>query len=393
MEEIRILTENEMPDSAELIHFAFKSSNRADDPLVKCLPEDTWGYFIDGQLAANIVILPLQAFVNGYVHEMGMIAGVASWPEYRKGGTVRQLMIRGLQAMKDKGQTISYLGPFSYSFYRRFGWEMMYEYKKYTLKANCVPDWRGSGSVSRIRPDLPRLNDIYVRYAAKYNGMANRSVERWNSSILANKKGMIAVYCNEAGEDRGYLIYEYRGVQLTIHEFVYLDRDANKGLWEFIRKQDSMYESVTFKAPADDRFPFLIDNPKGLEISFPAHLMARIIDVPGFLAKCRFKENGGGTAIGLTVTDEYAPWNNGTYRLSIGEDGAVEVRPTVAGVSADGSLPHLACDIQTMSTLMIGYQKPSFLHEIGRLQGSVEAVRVLEERLPGHTPYYLDFGY
>src|SRR5690606_24185791 len=105
---------------------------------------------------------------------------------------------------------------------------------------------------------------------------------------------------------RGYMIYEYQGNQLNIHELVYLDLDAQKGLWELIRKQDSMFETVSFTAPSDDSFAFLIDNPKGLETKKINHLMARIIDVAAFLEKFPFHPSAHGQTIHLQVTDEYA---------------------------------------------------------------------------------------
>ena len=388
MEQIRQLTEHEMPLSRELIHFAFKYEG--DQPLVVCRAEDTWGFFIDGELASNIVILPLETFIQGETHKVGVVAGVASWPEYRKSGTIRKLMIHGLGVMRDNGQTVSYLGPFSYPFYRRFGYEMMYAYKSYTVKAACVPDWRGNGKVRRVGPDIPLLNGIYERYAVRYNGMMKRSEERWNTSIFRRRPGQIAVYFNGNDEPTGYMIYQYAGTTLKVHEMVFLDRDARCGLWEFIRKQDSMYENVMFTAPADDPFTFLIDNPKGVETKLVTHLMARIVDVRGYLEKYRFEPAAAGERFVLHVSDEHAPWNEGSFELRIGENGIPEVRQLQAAERDIAG--ELACDIKTLSTMMMGYQTPTFLYELGRLAGDGEDARRLEAAIPKRTPYYIDFA-
>ena len=60
---------------------------------------------------------------------MGGIAGVATWPENRRQGHVSTLLKHALQEMKSKGQTLSFLHPFSIPFYRKFGWELYAEYK------------------------------------------------------------------------------------------------------------------------------------------------------------------------------------------------------------------------------------------------------------------------
>lgn len=325
---------------------------------------------------------------------MGLIAGVASWPEYRKNGMIRRLMLRGLEAMRDRGHIVSYLGPFHYPFYRKFGYEMMYEYRSYTLKISCMPDWSGKGRVRRIKPDPALLNRIYEPYAQRYNGMLLRDEFRWTSAVFKRRPGNIAVYYNEAGEPRGYIFYEIQGTEFKVPEMVALDTDARSGLWEFIRKHEGAYETVTFSAPADDSFPFLIDNPKGLATKCVTHLMARIVDVSRFLERYRFAGIGREELIiRLQIRDETAPWNEGTFELIIGEDGLACVQRLAETSDLSGADASVACSIQTLSTMLLGYKRPQFLYECGRLECDHEAVVLLERIVPRVTPYYIDFGY
>jgi predicted acetyltransferase len=71
---------------------------------------------------------------------MGGIAGVATWPEYRRNGNVADLVKHALQQMKEDGCAISYLHPFKVSFYHKYGWELIankntYEWSKDYLAA------------------------------------------------------------------------------------------------------------------------------------------------------------------------------------------------------------------------------------------------------------------
>jgi predicted acetyltransferase len=393
MDDIRQLTEEEMLLSRELIDFAFKREGSREEPLVICRPGETWGCFVDNELASNIVIKPELIFIQGESMKMGLIAGVASWPEYRKAGTIGKLMLRSLQVMRESGQPVSYLGPFSYPFYRKYGWEMMYDYKMYTVPASAVPVWSGEGRTKRIGPDVSRLNAVYESYAKRYNGMMNRDERRWQTSVFKNKEGFIAIYTNLNGQDTGYLIYRYTGQQLTVHEMVYLDSDSQRGLWEFIRKQDSMYHTVVFRAPADDPFPFLIDNPKGLDTSCRAHMMARIVVVAKFLEGYRFNRGFGGVRFRMNITDEHADWNNGTFEVSVGDDGLASVSKGDREPLSASRGEVLVCDIRTLSTMMMGYQSPHFLWELDRLAGSESLVNMLEKLLPKRFPYYMDTGH
>lgn len=389
MEEIRTLTGDEMPACDALINFAFQNANTGER-LVDAEPEQIWGCFVDGELASTVVVLPHEAFVHGAVHGLGLVAGVATWPEYRKGGNIARLLIRSLRAMYESGQTLSYLVPFSYPFYRKYGWEMTHEFRKYTLPAEHVPAWEGAGRIKRLKtPDIDLLNALYETYAERFNGMLRRSRDHWMRTVLKRKPGQIVVYCNEADEAKGYMIYEDIGNEFRVHEFVGLDRDAEKGLWGLIRKHEGMFRTVHWTAPADDPFPYVIDNPKRLEIKLQPHLMARVVHVGEFLRRYRFTPpEGTESTLTITVSDPHADWNNGTYRIGIDGRGNADVRRLNGSAAEEG----VACDIQTFTALLMGARDAQFLRSAGRLAGGAEQAERWSKAIPRRTNYYLDFG-
>jgi len=389
MEEIRTLTREEMPACEALLDFAFQRAEFDGEPLVAAEPEHVWGCFIGGELASTVIVLPHEAFVHGAVHRLGLVAGVATWPEYRKGGNIARLLARALRAMNDAGTTLSYLVPFSYAFYRKYGWELTHEFRQYVLPAEHVPAWSGSGRVRRLKtPDVGLLNALYERYAAAFNGMLKRSGDHWRRTVLRRKPGQIVVYENGAGEAAGYMIYEDNRNEFRVHEFVHLDRDAEMGLWEHIRRHEGMYARVLWTAPADDPFPYLLENPKRLEIRLQPHLMARIVNVGAFLRGFRFLPAKEGRTLTVAVSDPHAAWNEGTYRIDIDENGIADVRGPFGRSAEDG----VACDIQTLTALLMGARDAWFLQASGRLAGGAEQIARWSGALPRRTNYYLDFG-
>lgn len=401
MDNIRQLTYDDLDQSFALSQFAFQYV-RTPEELAKLKEraklEQMWGYFEDGKLASKMTILSFQTFIQGKKFAMGGIASVATWPEYRRKGMVGKLLIEGLKKMKEQGQTISYLAPFSFPFYRRYGWEMHGEYKKYTLQVNQLPFFDAQhGRVERVEQDIQLLNTIYEKYARQYNGMLLRTDEWWDRSVFSSKKVTTAIYYNEVSDPRGYLIYIVKDNEMTIKEFIHLDADSYKGLWQFIKNHDSMIKKVSYTAPSDDQLTFLLQDPE-IEQQVIPYFMVRIVDVASFLEQYPFQGLIAEESYFVHVSDQYAPWNDAIFQISVDQERHVNVKSfprsqeQEESPSNDYTTKHgISCDIQTLSTMMLGYQTPSLLNQVGRLNGSKEDVQKWEAIIPKKTTYLMDY--
>jgi predicted acetyltransferase len=389
---IRLVQEDEFDIYADLMQKAFTvqySEKQMADLRTRFCPGQVWGYFLDGILAAASTILPLQVYVEEKVFTMGGIAFVANYPEYRRQGMIGTLLTHCLQVMKDNGQTISLLNPFLFSFYRKYGWEYFSEHIVYHLKVSDLPKFPDTKGVVRRKKagELQEAAEIYDSFAKRYNGMVVRSVSWWQKHVLKKTPGDIVVYYNEANIPRGYLLYTFReDKMMCIHDLVGLDEDAQRGLWKFICNHDStIREGVMFRAPIDDRFVFKLNNPlvnRKIETSF----MVRIVDVLAFMQQYPWNKGQVGNQYILHVTDQYAPWNCGTFELSGDEYGRITVTAKVDGKAEEG----LQCDIQTLSTMLIGCQRPSQLYNVGKLTGKQSEVDRWESLVTAKNTYMMD---
>lgn len=388
--EIRLLLEEEMIESMELSEFAFQYEQTPEERERKRaarLPSQNWGAFVQERLAAKLTILELKTWIQGKVFDMGGIAGVATWPEYRRGGLVSRLLERALADMRQRGQTVSFLHPFDFGFYRKFGWETYAEYKKYEIPTALLPKLPPQpGAVRRIKDDLPLLSGLYEQMARRYNGTLARSEAWWQHRVLPSKKGTVAVCFDAAGEPAGYAIYQVKDRTMTVHELVCLHHGARLQLWRFIADHDSMIDKVTLTAPANDPLPFVLSNPRiGQEIV--PYFMARIVDAPAFVAEYPFS-TGIECELELTLTDERAPWNAGRFRLKVYEAGAASIEAAAHPVA---QIPQLSCDIQTFTCMLMSYQRPALLRDIGRLSADDNALELLERLIPAAQTYLPDF--
>jgi predicted acetyltransferase len=393
MDHIRKLKQEELFESLTLSEFAFQfelSTEEKEERIAWTKPEQVWGYFDEGRLAAKLTILDFHIWLHGESFAMGGIAGVATWPEYRRKGMVGQLLKQALRTMKEAGQSISFLHPFAFSFYRKYGWETYIDYLKYEITTELLPrfELQDGAKIERINKDWKLLNGIYEAYAKGYNGMLKRDGEWWNNRIFKFKKGSIAIYRDAQGELKGYIFYQVQNNSCTVHELVFLNEEARRGLWKFISDHDSMIEKVILIAPSDDKLPFLLSNPRIKQEVVP-YFMARIVDVQSFVQQFPFAKAGDGERFYLQVSDSQAEWNNGLFEIRIEASGIAKVTKQPLSDAKEDQL--LTCDIQTLSSLLMGYQKASFLNEIGRLDGREAEIKRLERLIPARTTYLADF--
>lgn len=391
---IRRLRSEDFEERMALSQFAFQlrfSEIEMDNRRKKWKPDHNWGYFDeDGRLLSAVTVLPFETWAQGRKIGMGGLAGVATWPDARRQGCVRQLIVHSLEQMKTDGQMVSMLNPFSFAFYRKYGWEMTVERKQYTLELYHLPKrTEAAGQVKRIAaPDLSPLNTIYEAYASRYSGMLVRTEEWWADKWLT-KQGTWAVYENESGTPEGYLYYEVLNSKLTVLDWAFTTEASRIALWSYIGNHDSMIREATITVPIDDPLTFLLADPRIKQEIIP-YFMSRIVDAETFVLQYAWAPGAAGEAVTLRLSDPYASWNEGTFKLSWDAEGNGRLDRAETGGSADTG-PVIATDIQGLTALLLGNRKATFLLQVGRIEADAEAVEMIERRIPARTTHLSDF--
>jgi predicted acetyltransferase len=398
--EIRQLRSEEFEDRTALSQFAFQyhlTSEEKESKRLNFRPEQDWGAFDErGELLSAMLIIPLEAWVQGRKLAMGGIAGVATWPEARRRGCVSKLLVHGLETMRKNGQTISMLAPFAFPFYRKYGYEMTVERKKYTIETYQLPARRETpGEVKRMtKPDIKVLDAVYAAYASRYSGNLVRTQDWWENRV-PKKSGVYAVYFNENGQPEGYVHYQIGDRKMTIHEWVSMNEASRSALWTFVANHDSMIEEVTIIAPIDDPLPFLLSDPRIKQEVIP-YFMSRIVDAEAFVREYAWVGGAGSEAeeeVAINLSDAHAPWNNGVFRLvwSAGGSARLERLEGQSYEQAASNGEAVSCDIQALTAMLLGNRKPSFLREVGRISGTEASVKLLERHIPERTTHLMDF--
>ncbi|MBA4537941.1 GNAT family N-acetyltransferase [Bacillus aquiflavi] len=384
------LSEENFEDSINLSMYSFQykiSEEQIRKFKEKLKNQDIFGIYDGNDLAAKLHIVPFNIIFQEEVWEMGGVAGVATYPEYRRKGYVKALILHSLAYMKQKDQIISMLHPFDISFYRKYGWEVFCDRRKITIeKKDLQMIDSSSGTIKRYHKDSHHksVETIYNSFSKRFAGMLVRKTEMWLDMVYGDLH--VAVTYNEDGEGIGYILYEVKERVMEIEEMVSLNYQAAINLWNFICQHDSMVDKVHIITSNHDAFPYFLRQPKQkTEIS--PYAMARIVDVETCLSKYQFVHNDADVI--LHLKDQFAPWNNGTYFIS---SGKVKFYPSEKKDSClHDPKRGIRLTINALTALLFGYKRPSELHEINELIGSKKEILTLEALIPRHKPYIYDF--
>ncbi|WP_077617438.1 GNAT family N-acetyltransferase [Bacillus sinesaloumensis] len=378
---IERITEDRFSDSLHLSEYAFQykvPKEERKEVFKKVSKHQIYGIYEDDILAAKLHLIPLTTYLGEQMFKMGGIAGVATYPEYRRRGYVNELLTYTLETMKAQGFTVSMLHPFDVSFYRKYGWELFSNRLKTVLQqADLVMLEPTNGTVKRYDSEtinVEKLNQIYARYASQFSGLLVREADWWNG-VLDDLR--IAVYYDVEQNPTGYILYETKDNKMKVEEFVPVNFEARRGLWNFICQHDSMISELEMITYEKEPLFFALKKQKTVKREVHPYFMARIVDVESFLTEFTF---AGNETVKLQITDPYATWNENTYLV---KNGTVNVTDDHEGA--------LQLSINAISTALFGHQRPTELFEAGMITGDKNQVDAFERIIPNRPAYMYDF--
>lgn len=341
------------------------------------------GWFDEDKLISQVAVYPLKVNIHGKLFDMGGVTGVGTYPEYSALGLVKEIMLQSLTKMKERGQTISYLFPYSIPYYRKKGWEIISDVMTFSLKDTQLPrKVEVDGIVQRIDLEHEDVKCVYNRYAKINHGALIRGSLEWGEYWRWDKEEMVAaVYYDTNKEPQGYLLYWIENDILYIKELIYLEQEARHGLWNFIHAHYSMINEVKGKTFKNESIAFLLEDSEIIETIKP-YYMARIVDVEAFLKRYPFKDTC--EPFHFIVEDPLLDWNRGVFSVEWDSEGNIII-------SRDPIGAEVKLSINTLTTMLMSYRSPSYLKEIGRIDAYNYTIKELEKVIPNNAAYFSDY--
>ena len=356
---------------------------RAKQPVLQ--RSDVIGWFNkDDELISEVSVYPCKVNVHGRIYEMGGMTGVGTYPEYSGMGLVTELIHVALMRMRDNQQWISYLYPYSVTYYRKKGWEIMSDMITFDIKDSQIPKMDSApGYVERKTVEEEDVRDVYNQFAQVTHGAMTRTKNDWDEYWRweNEQERTAAVYYNAKNKARGFMFYWIENDVFHIKEMVCLDEEARKGLWIFIGAHFSMIERVKGRIYKNEPLAFWLEDSQIIEKIEP-YYMARIVDVEQFLKNYPFADVG--EPFHFVVSDPMAEWNNGAFSVRWDKEGEQHISREPLGMP-------VTLDIQTLSSLLMSYRRPSYFANVERLHTDKRTLQLLNTVIPDQQPYFSDY--
>ena len=345
---------------------------------------DVLGCFDGKTLISQFAVYPLKMNIYDTVFQIGFVTSVCTYPEYSGHGIMKKLMVKSLTNMRHKGQSFALLYPYSIPLYHKLGWEIVSNKISYTVKDRQIPaKATAPGYVRRVDWENADFMNLHSTFASVTHGCLFRNALAWEEYWRWDEDDTnVAVYYNEADKPCGYMVYLIKSDIMHIKEMIYLNREAQQGLWEYNRAHESMIDEVRGNTYFSEPIAFEMDDGDIREMIRP-YIMGRIVDVEEFLHLYHCSPEEKGVCFDLDIDDAFLPWNNRPFRVWF-EGGNC----TLTDRDPDYEL---RMSIATLSTLLIGYKTAAKLARIGRITGSDEAIARLDHALLHEAPYISDY--
>ena len=345
------------------------ASEAADDADPRCVCRHYW----------------LEARVRGDVHRTAGLASVATPPEYRRRGHVRQLLARSLAEYRDHDVRVSVLWPFRYRFYRQYGWDTANR----IVTHECDPELLsfatdaldGTDTAAnrtdflRLEADeYDRLEAVYAAHADRYGLALERDADWWRHRVFGGSDRDPFVYaCERDGEIRGYLVYtvdEAGGERtMAVSELVYADHDALVALLAFCHRHESQVQRVSLRVPSTVPVRDIARDPDEIDTTVADGPMVRVVDVAAALSALSYPDRDA--SLTIAVEDPLVDWNEGTFALEVG-DGTASCERT--GATPESTDADVRLEIGALSQLVVGARSATALERTGRLAAADSAV-------------------
>lgn len=326
------------------------------------------GAFLDDDdtLMAQVAVIIYKSMYYGHVMKAAGIAGVSTLPEYRRNGCVREIFNYIFDKKNKYEWDTSLLYPFSFRYYRKFGYERILQHKTFKVPFSAIVQVprNDNGVLYKSKEQLPVLLELYNTYAKQYNAFFCRDDgKHFCETPFKTGKYTYLWVCD--GKARAYATGSADGRTLSVSEIVWLDKEAFIGMIGFLRMYEGQFDDISFTTlDKNNPIDLLLDCDRSNSFGLYDGAMGRVVDIKKCLSLYPFPKNTlKEESLVIEVTGDFIKENNGFYSIKYG-NGATVVSHKKAG-KAD-----MTISITSLSRLLFGdveqgnitYLPETFIH-------------------------------
>ena len=291
-----------------------------------------------GRIVGTINVHTFRMRIPGGWLPMAGVAGVTVQPTHRRRGLMTRMMNRQLRDMHDRGEPCTGLYASESIIYGRFGYGIATFHESWSidrLRTQMIPGDSGSGGVEYVSRSeaLELLPDVREQACQVRAGAVHRRTARWELALgdpedrdHRNRTRLIHAVYRDGSSVEGYALYRIRPRDHTVvvEELCGVNARARRALWQFCFGVDLMTRIRAGHRPLEDPLLWMLADPRHLKRTPCDSLWLRLVDAPAALSARRYASPG---RLVLALEDASCPWNQGSFELEGGPDGAA-CRPT-----------------------------------------------------------------
>ncbi|KRN60424.1 GNAT family N-acetyltransferase [Pediococcus inopinatus] len=347
-----------------------------------------YGIYENHDLVSGLFSMPYKVNFHGQAFLMNGITDVMSVPEYSGKGAAGTLMKTALSDMYENDVVLSYLAPFSFAYYRKFGYEQLFDHQLYQIDGDKLPRVRPSktGHVRRtsLAKAIPLIQEAYLSSPLSQNGGLIRADWWWHYLTEKHPEWQVAYFEDDQQTVTGYLIYTRTADEFHVQEFVHLTPASYQSLLSFVFKHGAGYQSYTFENANPNYQGDLLADPYALKVTTQPYMMGRIVNLQAFLAKYPFAQTDF-KPVSFNILDETLEQNQGTWTIS--------VTAGKTGIEYDSELKEAVptFTIQQFTKAVFGYRSLAAQRAFGQIAADAEKLAKLDNLFIQQKPILADY--
>lgn len=395
--EIRKLTEKDRLFYRKICRYAFSASENNYEKL-DWPPDDMpinrfYGAFDNDVLIAGSGIIPFEIKVRSKTFKMGGVDGVATKPEFRNRGVIREIFKQIYQDLYKNKIPISVLYPFKISYYEKLGYAVVNEEILYHFEISSIINRKTNYFMKEVEEINEDIKHVYDEIINKYDYIAKRSEIQWKDLVKSNYKFI----CYDKDRPVGYIFLHFPKkdtpwweqldhIENTIYirETFWLNQSAKQTIFNFLWSHRDQRKYIAGAFPVNENIIGLLNNPRILAREIHPNSMLKIIDVKTILESLNYSISD--FSISIRVHDKDCPWNNSNFLLT-SDNKIINVK---VEENKEESID-LEIDIGHFAQLLVGFRTIDDLLEYDFVTINKKKLELIKKLFPLTSSNFSDF--
>lgn len=360
-----------------------------------------WGMAVSAPgVAGGVARVPMSGLTWVGVHQ-----------DERRRGVLRAMMRDHLHGVHERGvEPIATLHASEPGIYGRFGYGLASHHHSLSLGRGTeltAPEAVATAAAEVRTHQVPIdtdeasrvLHQVHLRAAEHTVGAITRGDDTsrtwWQDfpTVRRDKEPWQVIFAERDGEATGWALFRRNSKwsdagspegEIFVADMGAVDAATLLALAKRLVDFDLTAKVKILGRPGDDPLLLWAGHPRGALADTGDSLWVRLVDLPAALTARGYC---GAVDVTVEVRDEVCPWNQGTWRVRTGSDGAPEVQAT-------DSSPDLSLDVRVLGAAYLGGITIAAMARAGHVvQHSAGAVSALSRAMRGDVEPVGAFGF